>query len=93
MLTSNPVMSLAMLLRAALFAALATFTLGSANAAQLVSSQLSFASQDQSMWSAGEAFQFNYSRFFGVDSNPAPVTFNPAARSGTGYSDHRHQSQ
>ncbi len=52
----------------------------------MASGQVSFTTQDQSIWSSGEAFQFNYERFFGVDVNPDPVTFNPSARSGTGWS-------
>ncbi len=49
---------------------------------QLVSSNISFTTEDQSMWDSGEAFIFDYLDFFGIDPapnaghyvNPAPVS-------------------
>lgn len=54
----------------------------SALAADVYSSTLSFASQDQSIWGSGAAFQFNYNNFFGIDPAPVTTTINPAASSG-----------
>ncbi|MEZ5566436.1 MAG: VPLPA-CTERM sorting domain-containing protein [Gammaproteobacteria bacterium] len=39
----------------------------------LLDANASFATTDQSMWGTGSAFNFNYYKFLGVDSNPAPL--------------------
>jgi hypothetical protein len=54
----------------------------SADAQEIYSGSLNFATADQSLWSSGSAFTFNYDQFFGTTVNPAPNTFNPAKSSG-----------
>jgi hypothetical protein len=49
---------------------------------QVVDSDLSFATQDQSIWSSGDAFMFDYLQFFGIDPAATTTTVNPAAVSG-----------
>jgi len=39
----------------------------------LLDTSASFATTNQSIWGTGSAFNFNYSQFLGIDTNPAPV--------------------
>lgn len=64
--------------------ALLALAAGTAPAApSLVQQSLSFQSHQQSLWSSGNAFQFDWQRFVGVDVNPASWTINPSAISGS----------
>lgn len=57
---------------------------GPALAAVPVAQQsLSFQSSQQSLWSSGDAFRFDWQRFVGVDVNPSPWVINPKAISGS----------
>lgn len=52
-------------------------------APQVVQQSLSFQSSQQSLWNSGDAFQFDWQRFVGLDVNPAAWTINPPAISGS----------
>ena len=51
-------------------AAAAAMTAQGAAPATLCTSELSFQTQGQSLWGSGEAFQFDYDKFLGVNVNP-----------------------
>ena len=53
---------------------------GGAGAQQtLVDANASYSFSGQSMWGPGSAFQFDYTQFVGIDSNPGHFTINPGA--------------
>jgi len=66
-------------LRAAAFVLLVPVA---AHGATVFDGSLSFTTQNQSLWSGGPGFQFEYGQFFGLDTNPAPIVINPPAASG-----------
>lgn len=67
--------------RAALAAAASLAAAGSP--AAVLEQSLSFRSADQSLWSSGGAFQFDWQRFVGLQADPGAWVYNPAAVSGS----------
>jgi hypothetical protein len=62
----------------AVVAALALLWAGGAVAQQtVVDDAASYSFSGQSMWGPGSAFQFDYTQFVGIDSNPGSLTINP----------------
>jgi len=49
----------------------------SAQQTTLVSDTATYSFSGQNMWGTGNAFQFDYAQFVGIDSDPAPFTINP----------------
>ena len=61
---------------------LASIAASDARALELLNQTVSFETASQSIWSEGDAFDFNYSRFFGATSPRKTSVYDPRAVSG-----------